>query len=128
MVVGSAGIALSSRPGSASVIASVAALVTSAFTLLAKYFSQKRSIIHFANEVQLLQDDQEVTIFKKVLHQVREMKKQAEVSEFWMGVADDKDAFKKSRNFITQLEMLTDLCVHNPDRIVDFDVKKKKKK
>jgi len=43
-------------------------MVTSAFTLLAKYFSQKRSIIYFANEVQLLQDDQEVTIFKKVLH------------------------------------------------------------
>ena len=23
--------------------------------------------------------------------------------------------------------MLTDLCVHNPERVVDFDVKKKKK-
>ena len=43
-----------------------------------------------------------------------------------MGVTEN-DGLKKSRNFITQLEMLTDLCVFNPDRIVDFDVKKKKK-
>ena len=54
------------------------------------------------------------------------MKKDAEGSEFWMGKADDKKTLKKSRQFITKLEMLTDLSVHNPDRVIDFDDKKKK--
>lgn len=54
------------------------------------------------------------------------MKKDAEGMEFWMGKADDKKTLKKSRQFITKLEMLTDLSVHNPDRVIDFDDKKKK--
>ena len=55
------------------------------------------------------------------------MKKDAEGSEFWMGIADDRKSLKKSRQFINKLEMLTDLTMFNPDRVIDFDDKKKKK-
>mmetsp|Transcript_11845 Transcript_11845/g.18244 ORF Transcript_11845/g.18244 Transcript_11845/m.18244 type:complete len:106 (-) Transcript_11845:4726-5043(-) len=71
-------------------------MVNSAFTLLAKYFNQQRAIIDYANEVQLLQDEQEVAILKKVSAQLREMKKDAENSEFWMG-HESKEYLKKAR-------------------------------
>jgi hypothetical protein len=54
------------------------------------------------------------------------MKKIAEKSEFWMGKVED-DNLKKSRQFIDNLEMLTDLCIYRPNRVIDTDDKKKKK-
>jgi hypothetical protein len=53
------------------------------------------------------------------------MKKESENAEFWMGSPEYED-MKRSRTFIDQLEMLTDLCNFNPDRVVDIDEKKKK--
>ena len=38
------------------------------------------------------------------------MKKTAENSEFWLGRAE-KESLIKSREFITQVENLTELCV-----------------
>ena len=60
-------------------------LVNNAFTLLSKYFQQKQGIIKYAREVQILQDQQEVTILKKVSFELRSLKKEAENSEFWIG-------------------------------------------
>jgi hypothetical protein len=54
------------------------------------------------------------------------MKKVAEKSEFWMGKESDEN-LKKSRQFIDNLEMLTDLCIYRPNRVIDTDDKKKKK-
>lgn len=54
------------------------------------------------------------------------MKKEAENSEFWMGKTED-DCLKKARNFIDKLEMLTELCIYKPNRVIDTDDKKKKK-
>ena len=48
------------------------------------------------------------------------MKNDAENSQFWIGITE-KDKLKKSRNFIDKLEMLTDLCVYKPNRVIDFD-------
>ena len=100
-------------------------MVNSAFTLLARYFQQKRAIINFANQVQLLQDEQEVGILKKVSKDLRSMKQDADNSEFWMGQSD-KEKLIKARQFISQLEMLTDLCIYNPDRVIDIEEKKPK--
>jgi hypothetical protein len=57
------------------------------------------------------------------------MKKDAENSEFWIGINNPpaQAELKKSRNFIDRLEFLTDLCVFKPNRVIDFDDKKKKK-
>ena len=74
-------------------------MVNSAFTLLARYFQQKRAIIQFTNQVQLLQDEQEVGILKKVSKDLRIMKQDADNCEFWMGEAD-KDKLIKARSFI----------------------------
>ena len=50
---------------------------------------------------------------KKVSFELREMKKDAENSEFWIGINNPpaQAELKKSRNFIDRLEFLTDLCV-----------------
>jgi len=101
-------------------------LVNSAFTLLTRYFEQKKSVIKYANEVQLLQDQQEVAILKKVSGDLRDMKKEAENSEFWMGLPEVAN-LKKARQFIDKLEMLTDLCIFRPNRVIDIDDKNKKK-
>lgn len=45
-------------------------------------------IIRYAKDVQILQDQQEVTILKKVSAELRVMKKNAENSEFWIGNAE----------------------------------------
>jgi len=49
-------------------------MVNSAFTLLARYFSQKKSIIQYAHDVQLLQDEEEIAIFKNVSEKIILMK------------------------------------------------------
>jgi hypothetical protein len=54
------------------------------------------------------------------------MKKNAENSEFWIG-NPDRDKLKIARMFIDKLEMLTDLCIYRPNRVIDIDDKKKKK-
>lgn len=43
-----------------------------------------------------------------------------------MGKVED-DNLKKSRQFIDNLEMLTDLCIYRPNRVIDTEDKKKKK-
>lgn len=55
------------------------------------------------------------------------MKKEAENSEFWMGKIE-KEFLKKAGIFITKIEMISDLCIDNPDRVIDVVDKKKKKK
>lgn len=55
------------------------------------------------------------------------MKRDSDTAENWIGSVDTKN-LKKARNFITKIEMLTDLCVHRPNRIIDVEDKKKKKK
>ena len=54
------------------------------------------------------------------------MKKEAEASEFWIGDTAQEN-LKRARQFIVILEMLTDLCVYNPKRVIETDDKKKKK-
>ena len=77
--------------------------------------------------MQLLQDEEEIAILKKVTEELRIMKKDADGSEFWMGKTE-KENLKKAKVFIKNLEMLTDLCVFNPNRVIEVDDKKKKKK
>ena len=68
-------------------------MVNTAFTLLARYFQQKRAIIEYSNEVQLMQEEQDVAILKKVSHDLRSLKLDAENSEFWIGT-DDRENLK----------------------------------
>jgi len=42
-----------------------------------------------------------------------------------MGQADT-EPLKEARIFIQKLEMLQELCINNPDRVIDLDEKKKK--
>jgi hypothetical protein len=41
---------------------------------------------------------------------------------------NDEESLRKSCIFISKLEMLSELCVVNPDRVIDLEDKKKKKK
>lgn len=63
-------------------------LVNNSFTLLAKYFSQRRSIIHYASQVQILQDEQEVAIFLKTKAEIKSLMDMAEIGENWMGIVE----------------------------------------
>ena len=53
------------------------------------------------------------------------MKKEAEKSEAWMGKLEEEN-LKQARLFINKMEMITDLCVYKPNRVIDVDDKKKK--
>ena len=55
------------------------------------------------------------------------MKKSAESAEFWMGFTD-RENLKNARIFIDNLNFLTDLCIYKPNRVLDLDEGKKKKK
>lgn len=101
-------------------------MVNSAFTILCKYFQQQLSVYEYASQVQLLQDQQEVAILKKVGSHVKDMKRSSEGAEFWMG-KDDPASLKKARNFIDKLNFLTDLCIHRPNRVIEIEDDKKKK-
>lgn len=74
-----------------------------------------------------MQDQQEVATLKKVEESTRELMEEADRAEFWIGNTQNKNLIK-ARRFIDGIEMLTDLCIHKPNRIIDIDDKKKKKK
>jgi hypothetical protein len=80
--------------------------------------------------VQLLEEEQEINIFNKCKNEIKILKVSAEDGEFWMGkVEGDEFEFEPlvaSRQFIKRLEMLTELCLYNPDRIVDNNDQAKK--
>jgi len=102
-------------------------LVSNAFRLLVRYFTQKQKILDLATEVQLLQDDQEIAVLKECSQALRQMKKDAEACEFWMGI-ERQDALKMSRSFIDRLSALSDLCMYKENRIIDLGNKKNDKK
>jgi len=102
-------------------------MVNPAFTLLSQYFTQKKAIIQSAELVQILQDEQEVAIYRWVLNEIGVMRKEGENAESWMGNSEDEELLTRARQFIRRLEKITELCVFNPDRKLDLDDKKKKK-
>lgn len=102
-------------------------MVNPAFTLLSQYFTQKKAIIQSAELVQILQDEQEVAIYRWVLNEIGVMRKEGENAESWMGNSEDVELLTRARQFIRRLEKITELCVYNPERKLDLDDKKKKK-
>ena len=102
-------------------------MVNPAFTLLSQYFTQKKAIIQSAELVQILQDEQEVAIYRWVQNEIGVMRKEGENAESWMGNSEDEELLTRARFFIRRLEKITELCVYNPDRKLDLDDKKKKK-
>lgn len=81
--------------------------------------------------MQLLEEEQEINIFNKCKSEIKILKVSAEDGEFWMGKVEGDDEECKeplvaSRQFIKRLEMLTELCIYNPDRIVDNNDQAKK--
>lgn len=62
---------------------------------------------------------------KKVTFLLNEMKRFADSSEFWLGKSDEA-SLEKANNFMNQLNFMSDLCIFNSNRIIDFDDKKKK--
>lgn len=47
------------------------------------------------------------------------MRKIADNSDMWMGLNDD-NSLKTTRSFIDKLQGLTDLCIKNENRVLDF--------
>lgn len=102
-------------------------LVANAFKLLVRYFTQKNAILCLASEVQVLQDAEEIAVLEQCSEALRQMKKDAEASEFWMG--DEKiESLTMARSFIDRLSALTDLNVFRENRVIDLGNKKAKKK
>ena len=52
------------------------------------------------------------------------MNKVADNAEFWLG-KDDTESLRTANKFMNELTFMTDLCLYNPDRIIDFEEKKK---
>jgi hypothetical protein len=63
-------------------------------------------------------------MLKNIEYNVRELKKLADLADDWLGIPD-RDKLKITRQFIDRVEMLTDLCIFNPNRVVDIEQKKK---
>lgn len=99
-------------------------IVNTGFTLLTNYYQQKSKIIYYAKLVQLLQDEQEVAIYRKVDETLRAMSDQATESDDWLGESGNA-AMKLSMGFINKMEMLIELCTYVEDRVFETDNKKK---
>ena len=96
-------------------------LVNTAFTLLTDYFQQKRAIITSAKVVGLL-DKQAVAILRKVRETLAEAHRH--LNDDWLRQPDE-DALVKTMIFINNLEILQDLCIYDPNRVIHTDDKKK---
>ena len=86
------------------------ALVKNAFHLLVRFFCQKQAIIDVVSQVQILEKDSEIAIFKSVQIQLTEMKREVDNAEFWLGKTDIQELIK-ARNIMERFDMLADLCV-----------------
>lgn len=74
-----------------------------------------------------MQDAEEITVLEQCSEALRQMKKDAENAEFWMG--DEKfESLKMARSFIDRLAALTDLNVYRENRVIDLGNKKQNKK
>ena len=62
----------------------------------------------------------------KIEHDVNFLKKRADESDEWLGQSEHS-ALKTARQFIDRIEMLTDLCIYKPNRVIDLDEQKPKK-
>ena len=82
-------------------------------------------MFELASEVQILQDAEEIAVLTACNAVLREMKKDAESCEFWLGKSED-DSLKMARSFIDRLNGLIDLCIYKENRVLDFKTKKKK--
>jgi hypothetical protein len=82
-------------------------------------FSQKQDILDLVSDVQLLQDQEEIAILEACSNTLRQMKKDAETAENWMGKTSEESK-KMSRSFIDRLTSLTDLCSYKGNRVLDF--------
>lgn len=78
-----------------------------------------------ASEVQILQDADEIAVLNACNATLREMKKDAESCEFWLGKSDET-SLKMARSFIDRLQGLIDLCIYNENRVIDLKNDKKK--
>jgi hypothetical protein len=58
----------------------------------------------------------------KVEQDVKFLKKKADESDEWLGQSEHQ-ALKTARLFIDRVEMLTDLCIYKPNRVIDIDEK-----
>lgn len=74
-----------------------------------------------------MQDAEEIAILDKCSTALRQMKKDAEGGEFWMG-RDDMESMKQSRSFIDRLSALTDLFVYQENRVLDIGGQQKEPK
>lgn len=54
---------------------------------------------------------------------LRQMKKDAENCESWMGL-EDNESLKQSRSFVDRMSALTDLNVYRENRVIDLGNKK----
>ena len=100
-------------------------LVCNVFQLLIAQYSQKLSVYDLASEVQILQDSEEIAILTACNVVLREMKKDAESCEFWLGQSDEK-SLKMARSFIDRLQTMIDLCLYNENRVIEAQDEKKK--
>ena len=99
-------------------------LVSNVFQLLIAQYSQKLSVFELAAEVQILQEAEEIAILDACSVTLREMKKDAESCEFWLGKSD-VESLKMARSFIDRLTGLVDLCIYKENRVLDLHDEKK---
>ena len=102
-------------------------LVSNVFKLLISNFTQKQDVLELAQEVQILQNEEEIAILNACVKTIKHMNKVAENSEFWMGKEDD-GSLKIARDFVDKLTWLIELCIHNENRVLDIKGTSKKDK
>ncbi len=76
-------------------------------------------MFELASEVQILQDAEEIAILTACNATLREMKKDAESCEFWLGKSDE-GSLKMARSFIDRLNGLIDLCIYRENRVLQL--------
>ena len=92
-------------------------LVSNAFQLLVRFFSQNRALFQIANEVQLLQDKNAIVLFKKTSKILLRMKKHAENAEFWLGFNDPAN-LDKAKAYMEDLAFLSELCMNKDKEVM----------
>ena len=70
-------------------------------------------------DVQILQDSDEIQALKQCSSALRQLKKDVELAEIWMGFEDVKQ-LEQTRSVLDRMNALTELCVQKENINIDI--------
>lgn len=90
-------------------------LKNKAFSILVRFFTQRKALIDSLKEVQLLETPSSIETYRSVSRILLELKQMSENAEYWIGELD-RNSVTNAKKTIKALDFLSQLCIRRKGR------------